>query len=200
MRFAVLIIGLLIGLMLTLQSFTVSAFSESIFVDEATANAGAVGMLMALLWLVACGLIFAAPLASTVLFALSVPLGLFVPAGDFGDLRFHGFVAVVLTGMAWAALRGKRRADAERIQERAWQQERDRRLETLLVQQHVLADRQLAAHGVRSTATALDAFACPTCGRMGRQDERFCAGCGSRTVRTQPTPVTLPARARTAAI
>lgn len=54
MRVAVLIIGLLLGQMLFIQSFTVGMFSETTVVDDTTSTAGAAGLIMVFLWLLAC--------------------------------------------------------------------------------------------------------------------------------------------------
>ena len=163
MRIATLIIGLMIGFLLVLQSFTIGMFSDTTIVDETTSTAGAVGLLMALMWLLASALVIAFPLASTILFGLTVLMGLFVPTGDFSDLRFHGSVAVVLTLMAFFGWRGKKRDSQEKLAERLRQEERDARFEHLFTQRAV-AEGQVV---------------CPSCAQSTSAASRFCANCGT---------------------
>lgn len=163
MRIATLIIGLMIGFLLVLQSLTIGMFSETTIVDDTTSTAGAVGLLMALVWLAASALVIAFPLVSTILFALTAPLGLFVPTGDFGDLRFHGTVALALAVMAFFGWRGKKRDAREKRAERQRQEERDARLERLLTQQSVAS-----SHVV-----------CPSCAQPTTGGSRFCGNCGA---------------------
>lgn len=105
MRIATLIIGLLVGLLLVLQSFTVGIFSDTTVIDDATATAGGAGLFMALIWLLASALVVPFPLASFILFLISAPIGMFTPTGEFEDLRFHGFVAALLAIMAFGMAR-----------------------------------------------------------------------------------------------
>lgn len=164
MRIAALIIGLLVGLLLFVQSWTIGIFSETTVVDDVTASAGGAGLIMALAWLLASALVIPFPLVSTIIYGLTVPIGLFTPTGDFGDLRFHGFVAIVLTLMALFGWRGKKMDAREKLAERQRQQERDARLESLLSQQ--------------STTTGTR-IACPSCGQANSGTSRFCASCGA---------------------
>lgn len=164
MRIAALIVGLLVGLLLFIQSFTVGMFSETTVVDDTTAIAGGAGLFMALIWLLASALVIPFPLVSAILFGLTVPIGLFTPTGDFGDLRFHGFVAIVLTLMAFFGWRGKKKDAREKQAERQRQEERDARLESLLTQQRSGADSQVA---------------CPSCGQTNSAASRFCGSCGA---------------------
>ncbi len=135
MRIATLIIGLLMGLLLFLQSFTIGMFRDSRVVDEATIGAGAIGLIMALMWLLACALVIPLPQVSFPIFLLTALMGLFVPTGEFGDIRFHGIVALVLAGMAFLGWLGKRKERRTFQLERARQEERDARMEALLRQQ-----------------------------------------------------------------
>ena len=70
MRLAVLIIGLLLGLLMFLQTFIVYGLSDVVN-DETNNEAAAIGVLMALLWLVACALVIAFPMVSVILFGLA---------------------------------------------------------------------------------------------------------------------------------
>ncbi len=162
-RVATLIIGLLVGLLLFLQSMKIGVFSDTSAVNDVTGTAGAVGLMMALLWLLASALVIPFPLVSFVIFLLTVPLGLFVPTGEFGDLRFHGGVAVVLSIMSFLGWRGKKKDAAEERAERQRQEERDARLESLLTQR----------------AGAEGQFKCPSCGRSNAAASKYCGSCGT---------------------
>lgn len=162
MRIATLIVGLLLGLMLTIQTFAATAIGD-LGNDTTTATAAGAGFGMMLLWLLGCALVIPFPLVSTVLFALSALLGLLVPTGDFADLRFHGFAAVVLTIMALLGYRGKRVADREKREEQQRQIERDNRMEMLLRQQAESANQRV----------------CRSCGAMNAMNARFCGECGA---------------------
>ena len=164
MRIAALIIGLLVGLLLFIQSFTVGMFSETSVVDDTTAIAGGAGLMMALVWLLASALVIPFPLASAILYGLTVPIGLVTPTGDFGDLRFHGFVAIVLALMAFFGWRGKKKDSREKQAERQRQEERDARLENLLTQQQSAVEAQIH---------------CPSCGQPNSATSRFCGDCGA---------------------
>lgn len=135
MRIATLIIGLLMGLILLFQSWTVGVFGGMGAFDDATESAGAAGTIMALAWFLASALVIPLPLVSTVLFGLTVLIGLLTPTGDFADLRFHGVIAIGLTVMAFFGWRGKKKAKKEQLAERRRQEERDARLESLLTRQ-----------------------------------------------------------------
>lgn len=129
MRIATLIVGLLVGLMLVLQSMALGVFSAE---GSTNSEAAGAGLIMALLWLLASALVIGFPRASMVLYGLSALIGLFTPTGDFADLRFHGFVAVVLTIMAFFGWRGKKRHDENAAAEKARQIQRDAMLEQMM--------------------------------------------------------------------
>ena len=80
----------------------------------------------------ASALVIGFPRASMVLYGLSALIGLLTPTGDFADLRFHGFVAVVLTIMAFFGWRGKKRHDENAAAEKARQAFAARRLTGIL--------------------------------------------------------------------
>lgn len=169
MRIATLIIGLLLGLMLFIQSFTVGMFSETAVVDDTTSTAGAAGLMMALLWLLACALVIPLPQVSFPIFLVSAIIGLTVPTGEFGDLRFHGAAAILLTVLAFFGWRGKRKERRTFKLEKARQEERDARMEQLLRQQ-VQAQQSSAQ------------FPCPTCQRLNPVNVRYCGNCGTPLV------------------
>lgn len=169
MRIAVLIIGLLPGLLLVIQSIVIGMFSESTIVDDTTSSAGAAGLLMALMWLVACALVIPFPQVSFPIFLLTAVIGLATPAGKFSDIRFHGAAAILLAGMAFLGWLGKRKERRTFLIEKARQEERDIRLETLLRQQ------------ARSAQLAVQ-VRCPSCERMNSAGARFCGKCGAALV------------------
>lgn len=123
MRIAVLILGLLLGLLMFLQTILVYGLSDAIN-DEASAQASAIGVVMALLWLVACAFVLPFPLVSVVAFAIAGLFG-FAASGEFPDLAIWGSVSVVLAVMSIFGWRGKRKQDREVRAEKARQAERD---------------------------------------------------------------------------
>ncbi len=135
MRIAALIIGLLLGLLLFLQSFTIGLFRDSTVLDDTTTAAGGAGLMKALLWLLACALVIPLPQVSFPIFLLTAIIGLAVPPGEFEDIRFHGGAAILLAALAFFGWRGKRKECQTFTLEKARQEERDRRLEHLLQQQ-----------------------------------------------------------------
>lgn len=123
MRIAVLILGLLLGLLMFLQTLLVYGLSDALN-DEASAQASAIGVVMALLWLVACAFVLPFPLVSVVAFAIAGLFG-FAASGEFPDLAIWGGVSVVLAVMSIFGWRGKRKHDREVRAEKARQAERD---------------------------------------------------------------------------
>lgn len=123
MRIAVLILGLLLGLLMFLQTLFVYGLSDALN-DEASAQASAIGVVMALLWLVACAFVLPFPLVSVVAFAIAGLFG-FAASGEFPDLAIWGGVSVVLAVMSIFGWRGKRKQDREVRAEKARQAERD---------------------------------------------------------------------------
>lgn len=123
MRIAVLILGLLLGLLMFLQTLFVYGLSDALN-DEASAQASAIGVMMALLWLVACAFVLPFPLVSVVAFAIAGLFG-FAASGEFPDLAIWGGVSVVLAVMSIFGWRGKRKQDREVRAEKARQAERD---------------------------------------------------------------------------
>lgn len=109
MRIAVMVIGLILGAIMFVQTFLVYALSGAAQ-DEASGAAGSVGVLMALLWLIACGLVLPVPFVSAVLFLIAGGIG-FGFAGDFPDLAWWGVVSLVLTVLAFLGWVGKRRGE-----------------------------------------------------------------------------------------
>lgn len=109
MRIASMIIGLILLVPMTLQTFTVFWLGDA-FNEEAMAQAGAVGVLAALIWLIASAVAIPAPRGSAVLFAVAGALALLV-SGDFPDMRIWGAVALGLAVMSYVGHRQKRSAE-----------------------------------------------------------------------------------------
>lgn len=132
MRVAVLIIGLLLGLVMFLQTVVVYAASSATEKDDLAASA-AIGVLMAIMWLVACALVIGFPMVSVVLFTLAGIFGILsASTAEFSDLYVWGSISFVLAAMAWFGWRGKKAARREELAERQRQLDRDARLEALL--------------------------------------------------------------------
>lgn len=165
MRIAVLILGLLLGLVMFLQAFVGSILS-SVGEDETMQQAAAVGILVSLLWLVGCALVLPFPLASVVSFGLAA-LFAFAISGDYPDMGVWGVIALILAAMSFFGWLGKRKDRREKRAERQRQEERDARLESLLTQQRRATDPQ---------------FACPSCGQPNSATSRFCDNCGTALV------------------
>ena len=158
MRIATLIVGLLLGLLLTIQSILFIGLSGEVETDP-NAGAGAAGFLMALMWLVACALVISFPLVSTVIFAISALIGLFAASGDFADLPYFGGIAIGLAVMAFFGWRGKRRDDEERDEEK--------------YRQHQLY-QSIAQNQQGASSTKL----CRHCGSKNSSNVKFCGECG----------------------
>jgi hypothetical protein len=132
MRIAVLVLGLLLGVVMFLQTFLILALSDAVNAED-TAQAGAVGVVVALLWLVGCAFVIAFPLFSTTAFILAGVLG-FAVSGDFPDMGVWGTISLVLAAMSFFGWRGKRKASRAKAAEALRQRERDNRLEALLAE------------------------------------------------------------------
>ena len=133
MRVTVLILALILGALMAFQSllgYGVSGIAR----DPDLGGATAVGLLVALLWLVAAALVIPLPLASCVLFVLGGLLG-FAVSADFPDMAVWGGASLVLAALSFVGWRGKRRAD---LRERLDREER----QALVRQVAAMGDRQ----------------------------------------------------------
>lgn len=109
MRIAVLIIGLCLSLVVALQSCAVSV-GGGMAKDQAISGGGAVGVLVALLFLLGSAFALGLPRASMAMFLIAAPLGIGVGSSSgFHDLRIWGFVALALAAMAYVGVREQRR-------------------------------------------------------------------------------------------
>lgn len=109
MRIAVLILTLVLGTIMFFQTFLVASLS-GVVGDEATSGAGAIGLLMALLWLVAAALVIPLPLISSIIFVIAGLLG-FAVSANFPDLGMWGGASLILAVLSFFGWRGKRRQD-----------------------------------------------------------------------------------------
>lgn len=164
MRIAVLIIGLLLGAVMFLQTFLLNVVGQAAQ-DKATEEAAAGGLFMAILWLVACGLVLPIPLVSVVLFAVAGAIG-FALSGDFPDLAIWGGISIALAALSFFGWLGKRKQQREQRAERARQFERDQRMEAMLQQQ---SRPQSSSYQIP----------CPSCQRLNPAGTRFCGNCGT---------------------
>ena len=111
MRMAVGILGLVVGLLAFLQSCAVYVGSDMTG-DTATSEAGAVGLVVGLAYLVGGAFAFGLPTVSLVVFALAA-LAAFAAAasGEFADLNVWGFGALILAVLSFVARRKGQRAE-----------------------------------------------------------------------------------------
>lgn len=153
MRIAVLIIGLILMVALFFQSLTINVLSSAAHTKQ-TETAGAVGLLMAVIWLVALGMVIPKPRISAVLFVIAAIVG---AAGwaDFPDLQLWSGVSVALAVLSYIGYRGK-------VKQEATGAARDATMQQLLTQQ----------------AGTVAAIQCPNCGSMERPGAKFCGSCG----------------------
>jgi hypothetical protein len=171
MRIATLILGLVLCVGLFIQSLLIFGLSGAID-DEASAAAGALGLLAAFLWLIAAVLVIPAPRGSLALFLLAA-VACFAGANNFPDLSFWGAISLGLAVFAFFGWRGKRKADSER-----------RLLLAAAQSQRALAGMVTGAEApVARLSTprplALAPKTCLSCGSPNAPDARFCPECGA---------------------
>ncbi len=162
MRIAVLIIGLVLTVGMFFQAVIVGGLSSAVN-DEATGESAAVGVLMALLWLISCGFVIPMPRVSMALFAIAGLLG-FAASGNFPDLAYWGGASLVLAVLSYFGYRGKRKADRKEAEREA------------LMRQVLVA--QQAQAGFAAPAPARMPTACTQCGTIIEAGTRFCPNCG----------------------
>lgn len=171
MRIAVLIIGLMLSIGLFLQSLTVTAGS-GLTNDDALGTAAAVGMLMALLWVISCALVIPAPRVSVGLFGLSAVLGLGVAgSSSFSDLYFWGAASLLLAIFSYLGHQGKQAQQAKEAARDATQVELMRRVAELAAAP-MAAQPAVAATGAASEQPPVELVARPTA-------RKFCSNCGA---------------------
>jgi hypothetical protein len=107
MKVATGIIAIMLGLVALLQSCTVGAGS-SLVGDQATTDAGAVGIIAGFLLFVGGAFSFGLPLVGGIVF-LSAALVASTAVADFPDLQVWAVLSLVLAAMALFAWRQNRR-------------------------------------------------------------------------------------------
>ena len=108
-----MVIALFLMLLVGLQSCAVS-LGGSMFGDAGASEGGAVGLFMALLFLVGGAFAISFPLVSLISFVAAGLLGLLAGATTpFGDLTIWGGVALVLAVLSFFGIREKRRRREE---------------------------------------------------------------------------------------
>jgi hypothetical protein len=96
MKIAIGIISMFLGLLVLLQSCTVGTASQMLG-EQATADAGAVGMLVGVLYFVGGAFSFGLPVVAMVVFAMASLLALAAGAsGNFSDMTVWAVVALIL--------------------------------------------------------------------------------------------------------
>lgn len=175
MRLAVLIIGLLLGLLMFIQTVLVGALSSA-GGSDANAQAAASGFLAAILWLIACAFVIPFPLVSVVAFAIAALFSFGAAArSDYEDQYIWGIVALILMSLSFLGWMGKRRERRTAKAEKLAQADRDARYEQLLVRQQTQS-REQAVPGV----------VCHACGTVSPTGTRFCGNCGANLAANQP--------------
>lgn len=122
MRVTVLIIGLLLGTVMFLQTFLVNVLGQA-GNDENIEQSAAVGIFMSLLWLIACAFVLPLPMVSVVLFVIASIFG-FAASGEFPDLGIWAGVSGALAVLSFLGWRGKRKERRTFTLEKARQDER----------------------------------------------------------------------------
>jgi hypothetical protein len=130
MRITVLILTLILGAIMSAQTFLVYGLSSAVN-DQGTSESGAVGLMMALLWLVAAAFVIPRPIVSVIAFVIAGLFG-FAASGDFPDLAVWGGISLALALLSFFGWRGKRKDDLEARREKARQLERDQLMEEMM--------------------------------------------------------------------
>ncbi len=110
MRIAVLIISLCLTAIVGLQSCTIMA-GGSILHDEATSGSGAIGVLVAFLFVLGAAFVMGLPRVSEVIFAVAALFG-FMAASNYPDMNIWGGVALILAAMSHFGVRELRKKQA----------------------------------------------------------------------------------------
>jgi vacuolar-type H+-ATPase subunit I/STV1 len=168
MRIAVLIIGIVLGFIIMVQSFSAGVLGE-VGNNDDISDAGAGGVWVAIFWIIASALAIAFPMASVVLFGFASAIAFGIAGtSDFEDMWVWGGIGILLAIFSFFGWRGKRKDRRERDVEKQRQVDRDDRLERLLAQR-----------GNSGTSGETPTFtSCPSCGHQNSLGTKFCAECG----------------------
>jgi ABC-type cobalamin transport system ATPase subunit len=110
MKIAIGIIGIMLGILVLLQSCTVGTASHLVG-DAATGDAGSLGILAGLLLFVGGAFAFGLPIVSTVTFTLAGLIA-FAGSAQFPDLKVWGFIALAMAVMAFFTWRSAKKKKA----------------------------------------------------------------------------------------
>lgn len=114
MRIAVGIIGIMLGLLVIMQSCTIMVGSD-IAGDSVTSESGAVGILIGFLYFVGGAFAFGLPTVSLVMFIIAAVAGFAAASqGVFADLQIWAYGALILAVMSFFALRKARKTSGDR--------------------------------------------------------------------------------------
>ncbi|MDR6817026.1 heme/copper-type cytochrome/quinol oxidase subunit 2 [Neorhizobium sp. 2083] len=112
MKIAIGIISMFLGLLVLLQSCTVGTASHMLG-EQATADAGAVGMLVGLLYFIGGAFSFGLPVVAMIVFAVASLLAFAAGASvSFSDMTVWAVVALILAVGAFFMWRSARKAKA----------------------------------------------------------------------------------------
>ena len=168
MRIAVMVIGLMLSVGLFIQSLTIFTLSR-VGGNKAGNGAAGGGIIMALMWVIACALVIPFPRVSMVLFLFAALIGVATGASsDFKDLIFWGVVSGLLAVFSYFGYFGKRKDQAKEA-------ERDALLRQAMTGRPTFA----TANGAPATPTASEVF-CVECGSVNRATARYCQSCGKQ--------------------
>jgi len=157
MRIAVIVISLVLMVLLFAQSCTVTA-GGSLAEDESISSAGAVGLLVAFLFLLGGAFVMGMPRLSAAMFWIAAFIGILAGlTTEFADLLIWGVVAVVLGIMARLSVRAPA-TDA------------------------VAADEAPAEQRAELTRMKV----CPECAERVQPAAKVCRFCGFRFVDPEP--------------
>lgn len=134
MRVGAMVVGILFAIWTFFEAVLVTGLSNAAD-DESTSNAGAGGLLAAIMAGIASALVLALPLFSAILFGMAGLVSFAAAASGYGNHWVYGCVFLALGVMAFFGWIGKRRERRDRLAELNRQAERDDRLEALLRQQ-----------------------------------------------------------------
>ena len=109
MRIAVLLLGFGLGVVFFVQAFVLAAIALTSG-DGGIAVEGGIGVLLAVIWVLAAALVFPVPWAAMLLFGLVGLVGLVV-ADDYGDLAVWGGLSLGLATLSFFGWWGNHRTD-----------------------------------------------------------------------------------------
>lgn len=112
MRIATAIISILMSIFVFLQTMLVGGLSDATG-DKESSSAAALGLLGALIWLVAGALVIGFPRISMIMFAIA-SVAFFAGAASFPDLGVYGAFSLAFTVMSFLGWRGKKKSDTQK--------------------------------------------------------------------------------------